>query len=89
MSDIAKVRAIEELDRLRAEGHDPSRVIGQSIVNGWKGLFPVNRSKDSQGQGFPQKPKTFDEIRRENNRQAFEAFLAAHQKEESNVVDAK
>ncbi len=89
MSDIAKVRAIEELDRLRAEGHDPSRVIGQSIVNGWKGLFPVNRSKDSQGQGSPQKPKTFDEIRRENNRQAFEAFLAAHQKEESNVVDAK
>ena len=89
MTDIAKVRAIEELDRLRAEGHDPSRVIGQSIVNGWKGLFPVNRSKDSQGQGSPQKPKTFDEIRRENNRQAFEAFLAAHQKEESNVVDAK
>ena len=89
MSDIAKVRAIEELDRLRAEGHDPSRVIGQSIVNGWKGLFPVNRSKDSQGQGSPQKPKTFDEIRREKNRQAFEAFLAAHEKEESNVVDAK
>jgi len=89
MSDIAKVRAIEELDRLRAEGHDPSRVIGQSIVNGWKGLFPVNRSKDSQCQGSPQKPKTFDEIRREKNRQAFEAFLAAHEKEESNVVDAK
>ena len=89
MTDIAKVRAIEELDRLRAEGHDPSRVIGQSIVNGWKGLFPVNRSKDSQGQGSPQKPKTFDEIRREKNRQAFEAFLAAHEKEESNVVDAK
>ncbi len=89
MTDIAKVRAIEELDRLRAEGHDPSRVIGQSIVNGWKGLFPVNRSKDSQGQGSPQKTKTFDEIRREKNRQAFEAFLAAHKKEESNVVDAK
>ena len=89
MTNIAKVRAIEELERLRAEGHDPSRVIGQSIVNGWKGLFPINRSKDSQGQGSAPKPKTFDEIRREKNRQAFETFLAAHEKEKSNVIDAK
>lgn len=34
-------------------------------------------------------PKTFDEIRREKNRQAFETFLSAHKKEESDVVDAK
>ena len=87
MNDIARIRAIAELERLRNEGHDPSRVIGQSIVNGWKGLFPVKISKDSQGSS--RRPKTFDEIRRETNRKAFEEFLSAHEQEESNVVDAK
>ena len=94
MNDIAQTRAITELEQLRTEGHDPSRVIGQSIVNGWKGLFPVKRSKDSQGTS--QRPKTFDEIRRENNQKAVNSFLKKmgeppmfEEGEKKNVIDAQ
>lgn len=41
MTDLAQTKAIAELDRLRADGHDPVAVIDQSIINGWKGLFPL------------------------------------------------
>ncbi|MCX8566795.1 MAG: hypothetical protein ON057_001579 [Glomeribacter sp. 1016415] len=43
MSDEAQVRVIAQLSRLRDDGHDPSAVIDQSIVSGWKGLFGLNR----------------------------------------------
>ncbi|GAM52702.1 YdaU family protein [Mycoavidus cysteinexigens] len=43
MSEVAQVRAIAELSRLRDNGHDPSAVLNQSIVNGWKGLFDLKR----------------------------------------------
>lgn len=41
MTDLAQTKAIAELDRLRTDGHDPVQVINQSIINGWKGLFPL------------------------------------------------
>ena len=41
MTDTAQRRAIAELGRLREAGHDADAVLGQSIVNGWKGLFPL------------------------------------------------
>lgn len=53
MSEIAQQRALAMLERLRAEGHDPDAVLNQSIVNGWKGLFPVKG-------GVPGAPSTFD-----------------------------
>jgi hypothetical protein len=43
MSEVAQVRAIAELSRLRGIGHDPTAVLNQSIVNGWKGLFELKR----------------------------------------------
>ena len=76
MSAVAQTRAIAELNRLRVEGHDPSRVIGQSIVNGWKGLFPVKSSKDSQA--GRQRPQTFDEIRTDQNKKAINEVLRKH-----------
>jgi hypothetical protein len=42
MSVVAQTRAIAELDRLRRDGNDPVHVINQSIINGWKGLFPLH-----------------------------------------------
>ena len=27
-------------------GHDPEAVIGQSIVNGWRGLFPLRAGRE-------------------------------------------
>jgi hypothetical protein len=34
-------RQVALLEQLRANGHDPSAVIAQSITHGWLGLFPV------------------------------------------------
>lgn len=42
MTAFAQGRAIAELGRLRQDGHDPGAVIGQSIMQGWKGLFPLH-----------------------------------------------
>ena len=53
MSQIAQQRAITALERLRDDGQDPEAVLNQSIVNGWKGLFPVKA-------GNPGAPSTFD-----------------------------
>ena len=34
--------ALRKLERLRKEGHDPTQVIEQSILSGWKGLFSAD-----------------------------------------------
>ena len=36
--------SIAHLAEMRAAGHDPERVIRQSIANGWRGLFPLKGS---------------------------------------------
>ena len=41
--------AIRELAKLRASGHDPTAVIEQSVLRGWRGLFPI-RSDDEKTQ---------------------------------------
>jgi hypothetical protein len=51
MTHRAQELAIGALGRLRAAGHDPRAVIEQSILNGWRGLFPVRSSSDSPGNG--------------------------------------
>lgn len=33
--------AINKLFKLRADGHDPTEVIQQTILRGWSGLFPI------------------------------------------------
>ena len=92
LTPLAEKKALGELEGLRSEGNDPSRVISQSIVNGWKGLFPVKSSKDSQA--GRQRPQTFDEIRTDNNKKAVNNFLRKHgepqlfqEKGEKNVID--
>jgi len=54
MSDIAVKKLINKLGRLRNEGYDPIAVLNESIVNGWKGVFPVKPNNGHNG-GFPQK----------------------------------
>jgi hypothetical protein len=63
MSEVAQQRAITALERLRLEGQDPEAVLNQSIVNGWKGLFPVKS-------GAPGAPSKFDD----NVRVLYELF---------------
>ncbi|MHB1562645.1 MAG: helix-turn-helix domain-containing protein [Leptospirillum sp.] len=87
LTSLAEKKALSELENLRNQGNDPGRVISQSIVNGWKGLFPVKSPIVSQG--GRQRPQTFDEIHREKNKQAIDAFIASHSsgEEEPHVVD--
>lgn len=41
LTEHAAKLAIGELEKLMAEGHRPRAVLEQSILNGWKGLFPI------------------------------------------------
>ncbi len=38
-----------ELHRLAEQGHDPNDVLGQSLMNGWKGVFPLKRGDNGKG----------------------------------------
>lgn len=48
VTDHALGLATKQLEKLRQEGHDPTEVINQSILRGWKGLFAV-KGDDSHG----------------------------------------
>ncbi len=45
MSQMAQARALSKIKDLISQGQDAHAVIDQSIVNGWKGLFPVKDDK--------------------------------------------
>lgn len=50
MSPCAQKRAINQLIKFHEEGQDVKAIIDQSIINGWKGVFPVrNFSRNSNG----------------------------------------
>lgn len=42
LTDRARSLAISELEKLKASGSDPTAVLNQSTLKGWRGLFPVN-----------------------------------------------
>jgi predicted transcriptional regulator len=73
MTPLAVKLNLEKLEKLRAEGHDPEKVIKQSIELGYAGLFPLRSNNNFQRTGYnPQSshpyPKTFykatEEVRR-------------------------
>jgi hypothetical protein len=41
--------ALKRLDTLRAQGNDPAEVLDQSVLNGWKGIFPVKLEESWNG----------------------------------------
>lgn len=43
--------AIAELEKLKAQGHEPAAVINQSIVSRWAGLFPLKGASHVQSTG--------------------------------------
>ncbi len=49
----AKELAIRELERLRSAGNDPVRVIEQSIMRGYQGLFELSGSARQNGKAKP------------------------------------
>lgn len=48
MTAQAKRLAISKLDELRRQGNGPVEVINQTIINGWKGLFPIRDNQLQQ-----------------------------------------
>ncbi|KAG0188272.1 hypothetical protein DFQ28_005164 [Apophysomyces sp. BC1034] len=50
MTPQAQKLAISKLDELRSQGNDPAAVINQTILNGWKGLFPLQDNQRQQPQ---------------------------------------
>jgi phage replication O-like protein O len=48
MTDKAKVLAVMKLEALRKLGHDPEKVLEQSIFNSWQGLFEIKRDDSSR-----------------------------------------
>lgn len=47
MTPYAESRALEKLERLKAEGFNPIDVVNNSIDGGWKGLFPIKNGHDA------------------------------------------
>jgi hypothetical protein len=47
----AERRTMAKLDELRKQGHDPGKVIDQSIVNGWQGLFAMKEGASGANMG--------------------------------------
>jgi hypothetical protein len=63
LTDAAVKLSIRELTKLRAAGQDPNAVIEQSVMNSWRGLFPV-KENGTHGQ-----QQTFEERRQQQARQ--------------------
>lgn len=51
LTDRAILLAIRELEKLRAQGHEPAAVLDQSTMNGWKGLFPITVKNQGNANG--------------------------------------
>lgn len=79
LTQLAKTKIINELDRLRASGNDPAEVIDQSIRSGWIGVFPLRpahargASYTTTSDGYYMTPY---QRMLDNNRRAGEEFIA-------------
>ena len=74
MTVNAWARSLGALSRLRDAGHDPAAVINQSIVNGWKGLFPLrNQAGGTNGQRKESSAERYSRVSAEALRRAEEA----------------
>jgi len=47
LTENAARLAIVKLQRLHGEGHDPAKLIAESVLNNWRGFFPNGASKAS------------------------------------------
>ena len=48
MTDEAARMAINKLDDLRSRGHDPTKVLMQSVFNSWQGLFEIKGQENGR-----------------------------------------
>ena len=59
-TERAKELLVRELEKLRAEGHDPTEVLNQSIMRNYTGVFPLKNDIGKRPRGLP-KEYTSDE----------------------------
>lgn len=58
LSNQAKKLCLAKLEKLKNEGYDVGEILNQSILNGWKGLFPLhNYSKPQNNVRYTQDSK--------------------------------
>ncbi len=76
-TDDAKALSLRTLERLRAEGQDPTAIVEQSIERGWTGLFPL-------------KTETVAVLSKQDRRNAWmrEAAGTGRQEVDMGVIDA-
>lgn len=60
-TDHAVKLIADQLELLRLEGHSPNDVIKQSIVNGWKGVFPIKHQHTKLSNATNQEAKNYDQ----------------------------
>lgn len=63
---------IRKLAAWRDEGQDVREILERSVMNGWKGLFPLPKEKANAGGTTV---KSFDAVRRENTDAALSRFI--------------
>lgn len=56
LTERAKELAVTELEKLKSQGHNPAEVLNQSILRGWKGLFPLKGDHRHDHQGNHNQP---------------------------------
>lgn len=49
---------IEKLDKFRARGMPPDKVIAQAIERGWQGFYPLKGEQNGDGEAATQQPRT-------------------------------
>lgn len=45
LTSFARVLILNELSRLKAQGHNPDECLKQSLINCWLGVWPVKRDE--------------------------------------------
>ena len=73
LTDKAIELAISKLSKLKDEGNNPTEILNESILNSWKGLFPLKKGKVFKS-------------RSEKNAEAKEEFLRKYETEEKDIT---
>jgi DNA-binding MarR family transcriptional regulator len=69
LTEYATKLAVRDLDKLRKQGENVEEVLNQSILNCWRGLFPVKGNRDGR------EPESRAERRTRKNMQTAREFL--------------
>jgi len=64
-TEQAKILLIKKLEEFRNAGDDPNEVLKRSIMNGWTGIFPLDKSDKNKPRGQPKELPTTAKLKEE------------------------